>query len=704
VATYYCATTIEAEKEAKVLLAAGCSGQMVVWHDGRMVARGPGGVLTPDIPNETLLFHVNLHPGANRLLVRCDAEAFGLFTHRIPGSASYFWMRACRRGAPADPASSREWLARVEARKKDLPNLPPGTQGFRYDQTGYYAGADPVTVWDLERGINVRWIAPLERWSKGSPIVVGNRVFAQADPHVLVCLDAATGKVLWRRASNVLETMDPKLHQESEALHAKFLEAKAAAAPALAALGPDYAARLRALAAQGKPLPQAVVDLRGMEHEAHKAYGAFFGHLQQHAKLSSPPWEGAYSGNYVGYTFATPVTDGRRVFVKCGTGVVAAYDLDGNRLWMARTPYLASGAHFCGSPVLADDLVVIAQIQDPNAGQFSDWLFTLTALDAATGKVRWTGKAHEGGRQSSSPVVMRLTNGGEDMTVIVTAGGTVVRAADGKILVNGLRGGCGTATPTPVGDTLYRIESGQAGGVRFLMLDRDHVGARWLWSANRRYNALYAGVGHRDGILFGLGHGGSQCLGGRALDLIDVVTGTKLERPFNAELKKEGIYACPSEGYIPPVASARHLYVAVRGQRHASSLREELPDRWKPWAYVSVLQWGVKGRFVAHNQVPAQLTPHPALAGDAVFLRNEEELMCFGYTGDEGRAYEAEVNAATLLADIEPAAPTDPAGAALWREGVERARSYLQKVIELRPASEAATRAKALLAQVATPR
>jgi hypothetical protein len=106
------------------------------------------------------------------------------------------------------------------------------------------------------------------------------------------------------------------------------------------------------------------------------------------------------------------------------------------------------------------------------------------------------------------------------------------------------------------------------------------------------------------------------------------------------------------------------------------------------------------GRFIAHNKVVAPLTPHLTFAGDRVYIRNDFELTCFGYTGDEGKAYEAEVNAATILDDVPDAPPSDAEGAALWKRGIEVARPVFERVIALKPDCAAATRAKSLLAKV----
>lgn len=68
--------------------------------------------------------------------------------------------------------------------------------GWRGDGSGCYAAATPVTKWSAKE--NVLWKTEVGP-GQSSPIVVGDRVLVTAEPDLLVCLDAATGKELWRK-------------------------------------------------------------------------------------------------------------------------------------------------------------------------------------------------------------------------------------------------------------------------------------------------------------------------------------------------------------------------------------------------------------------------------------------------------------------------------------------------------------------------
>ena len=138
-----------------------------------------------------------------------------------------------------------------------------------------------------------------------------------------------------------------------------------------------------------------------------------------------------------GYTSPTPVSDGRAVYTLFGSGVAAAHDLDGNRLWARLVDRPPHQWGHSASPVLGGERLIV-HIAD------------LVALDPATGEVVW--------RQASqvkfgSPVVTRI--GPED--VVITPSGDVFRARDGEPLARQI-GNLEYATPVVHGDMVYFIE------------------------------------------------------------------------------------------------------------------------------------------------------------------------------------------------------------------------------------------------------
>jgi len=87
-----------------------------------------------------------------------------------------------------------------------------GVVGYRGDRNGYYAGCRPPASFAAEgdKTKNLRWKTEMPNWGLGSPITVGDRVFVMSEPGwksdwpELLCLDLATGKMLWKREINHL--------------------------------------------------------------------------------------------------------------------------------------------------------------------------------------------------------------------------------------------------------------------------------------------------------------------------------------------------------------------------------------------------------------------------------------------------------------------------------------------------------------------
>jgi outer membrane protein assembly factor BamB len=87
-----------------------------------------------------------------------------------------------------------------DARPLGDANFRPSPQhpfGWRGDGSGRFPAATPVRTWSAKS--NVAWAAEVGE-SHSSPIIVGRRVFVMAEPNAVICLDAASGKELWRRA------------------------------------------------------------------------------------------------------------------------------------------------------------------------------------------------------------------------------------------------------------------------------------------------------------------------------------------------------------------------------------------------------------------------------------------------------------------------------------------------------------------------
>jgi outer membrane protein assembly factor BamB len=290
---------------------------------------------------------------------------------------------------------------------------------------------DPVDV--AYESKNIVWMTPLPGRSTSTPILVGDRLFVLAEPDELLCLDKGSGRVLWSRTINYLETVTADERAKNPAFAARIdpLVAKLRAES-------DPLARVRLRADLQKALNE--IDKDRFEIDANDHFEAHFA--------------------VVGYTMPTPVSDGKHVYVWSGLGIAACFDLDGNRQWITRvkTDHLTYGS----SPALADGMLVV-------------YLNQVYGLDAATGKLVW----EQPRIRNNVAALLGATLGGQQ--VVVTQRGDVIRPKDGELLVR-LRGSevpndIGWAPPVILGNRVYTLRYGVAW---MLIRDYTHVErTRW---------------------------------------------------------------------------------------------------------------------------------------------------------------------------------------------------------------------------------
>jgi outer membrane protein assembly factor BamB len=87
-----------------------------------------------------------------------------------------------------------------------------------------------------------------------------------------------------------------------------------------------------------------------------------------------------------GFAAPTPVVDGRRVYALFATGILAAYDFDGNHVWTTDLGAPDSIYGFASSPLLVEGLLIVQFDQGMDADAEKS---ELIALDPATGEIRW---------------------------------------------------------------------------------------------------------------------------------------------------------------------------------------------------------------------------------------------------------------------------------------------------------------------------
>jgi len=81
--------------------------------------------------------------------------------------------------------------------------------GWRGDGTGRFPEAEPPREWDIDQGTNILWQATVGK-GQSSPIVVRERAFITAEQDWLLCLDRASGKILWKK-DNGFTALPPEI-------------------------------------------------------------------------------------------------------------------------------------------------------------------------------------------------------------------------------------------------------------------------------------------------------------------------------------------------------------------------------------------------------------------------------------------------------------------------------------------------------------
>jgi len=203
--------------------------------------------------------------------------------------------------------------------------------------------------------------------------------------------------------------------------------------------------------------------------------------------------EGAQAGNAggehnpdgsAGGAASTPVSDGRNVFVMFANGIVSCHDLDGKRKWVRFIEKPKTGFGHACSPSLIGGKVIV---------QFQD----VVALEAGTGKEAWRVKLRA---SHASAVATRV--GEEDL--IVHPSGSILRAADGKVLAENLFR-LDQSSPVVHEGVIYAHENGKLKAFSLPPKAGEKLDVRSLWEVDspRGQYQIASPVVH-DGLVYGI--------------------------------------------------------------------------------------------------------------------------------------------------------------------------------------------------------
>jgi outer membrane protein assembly factor BamB len=278
--------------------------------------------------------------------------------------------------------------------------------------------------------------------------------------------------------------------------------------------------------------------------------------------------------------------DDGRVYAFGGTGILNSLDgVSGRTIW-SRNAALDTKASvpewgFSSSPVLVDDLVVIAL-----AGQ-------LAAFDRVTGAPRWLGPAH--GFSYSSPHLVTID--GARQILLPSAAGVTSLAPDGTLLwEHGWPGGTIVQPAMADGDVLISVLGG-TGGAGIRRIGVSQTSGKWTtqerWTSNGLkpyFNDYVIHKGHAYGY------------DGSILAAIDLKDG--------ARKWKGGRYGQGQLVLLPD-----QDLLLVTSEEGEVALVKATPDQFTELA-----------RFKA---IEGKTWNHPVVVGDVLLVRNGEEMAAF---------------------------------------------------------------------------
>ncbi len=278
-----------------------------------------------------------------------------------------------------------------------------------------YVSAPLPATYDTQ---HIAWMARLPGFSASSPVVVGDRIFATCGTSDLLCVNKTDGRILWLTtctpcdAASAEEKAVPGYAENVEPLAAQLQQVNESLVKELNMLAPLHGVSKEKETAAENLLKQK----RDLEKNLHTA-------LRNIDRKKYVP----LSGNEVSGANGTPCTDGKRVYVAVGGGgkgpgayVIAAYDLDGHRIWSYHEA-LGAGEHGTHvSPRLVDGKLIYGAKT------------TLLAFDASTGKIAWRDELPRDAENCVSCLFVPTKIG--ETSALLTYPNRIIRVSDGKQL------------------------------------------------------------------------------------------------------------------------------------------------------------------------------------------------------------------------------------------------------------------------------
>jgi outer membrane protein assembly factor BamB len=396
----------------------------------------------------------------------------GTFANQVAYAHTYVWSPSdahIQLQLPCEGTAGRFWLngkpTDLDVRNRDKAydiSLAKGwnrllvkvtaADGLAKDYTGRWRSRWMVAAYLMPtfpvsyESTNISWMTKMTGRSVSQPIVVGERILIESGISDLMCIGKKDGKVLWLHSNTPYDA----LSAEQRAMIPDLSTTIQPLAMKLEALNAEVVAAINAsVSPQGMPSnveAELVTKLRAKaeaERDIHKA----FNHIDR--RQFSPMYD-----NEVSSTDSTPCSDGRNVYCIVGGGskgpgayVIAAFDLDGKRLWSRHDHDLGTmehGQH--SSPILADGRLILGVNK------------TLLALDAKSGKELWRNTPTEWTNELANSTPVAALAGGAR---VIIANRFIHRGEDGMVVCPSNIMDCFCSVVTPIVDHGILYNTGQ---------------------------------------------------------------------------------------------------------------------------------------------------------------------------------------------------------------------------------------------------
>ncbi|MCC5828237.1 MAG: PQQ-binding-like beta-propeller repeat protein [Phycisphaeraceae bacterium] len=513
--------------------------------------------------------------------------------------------------------------------------LHPDLHGYYTGRARHHDDVNPPMLFDIAENTNIAWRIPL-RGTPAPPVVIDDRIYCVIPPDVVVCIDARTGRELWRKSINVIEDLAPEVDGQPGAME-----------------------DLRQAAEQQQELTTELHQTRGqlrrerrtLDDDQRSELEYRIESLEGEINSIVDQWRDAREHlSSIGITDyrtldqragAPVVTDGSRIWVVFGTGVAACFDLDGNRLWQTRTGLSWTGGaeH---APVLAgDQLVLMGTVESPDDPRSRPYV--VLSLDAGSGQERWRTR-RLGTPAGLATLYIPARDGHAQRFVHVTADGTLIDAQDGRVIARSLMDISSPIPPLAYGDRAYLvgIRHGQM-AIRVSLDDDGNIRHEQLWRIRRAGTSSHQitapGLIHDDLLYLPRStdeSGGHHPIPWCQLDNYELAFGQHVARP-NA-------IVVDTFTPLPLVRAGDVLVFSDRGQRGQTN---------PPFPMISFVTPGQRPSLLAQVRLPSgHLFTAPVFHGNRMIIRLNNELICIGSDDPEIAQRQAAAVARELIASI----------------------------------------------------